>query len=44
DGFTKREVCERNDVSLSYFSISLKKISHIHNVCALLSEYYNNGF
>ena len=21
DGFTKREVCERNDVSLSYFSI-----------------------
>ncbi|MCO0492611.1 adhesin biosynthesis transcription regulatory family protein [Escherichia coli] len=44
DGFTKREVCERNDVSLSYFSISLKKISHIHNVCALLSEYYNNSF
>ncbi|MBE4668829.1 PapB/FocB family fimbrial expression transcriptional regulator, partial [Escherichia coli] len=42
--FTKREVCERKDVSLSYFSISFKKISHIHYVFALLSEYYNNSF
>ncbi|EKF5367816.1 PbsX family transcriptional regulator, partial [Escherichia coli] len=42
DGFSKREVCERNGVSLSYFSISLKKISHIHNVCALISKYYNS--
>lgn len=42
DGFTKREACERNDVALSYFSISLKKISYIHNISALLSEYYDS--
>ncbi|MBB7656665.1 PbsX family transcriptional regulator [Escherichia coli] len=40
DGFSKREACERNDVSQSYFSVSLKKISHINNMCALLSKYY----
>lgn len=44
DGFSKREVCERHDVSLSYFSLSLKKLSHIHNIASLISEYYSDDY
>ncbi len=42
DGFSKREACEKNDVSLSYFSIALKKLSYINNLSALLSVYYGD--
>ncbi|WP_409071766.1 PapB/FocB family fimbrial expression transcriptional regulator [Escherichia coli] len=43
DGFSKRESCERHDVSLSYFSLSLKKLSYIHHISSLISEYYEEG-
>ncbi|MXE20425.1 PbsX family transcriptional regulator [Escherichia coli] len=43
DGYSKREACERHDVSLSYFSLSLKKLSYIHHVSSLISEYYEGG-
>ncbi|MEL8365119.1 PbsX family transcriptional regulator [Escherichia coli] len=41
DGFSKKEACEKNGVSLSYFSVTLKKLSYINNISALLSEYYH---
>ncbi len=41
DGFSKQEACDRNDVSQSYFSISLKKILYIHNISSLISKFYN---
>ncbi|HHR5238428.1 TPA: PapB/FocB family fimbrial expression transcriptional regulator, partial [Escherichia coli] len=36
--------CEKNGVSLSYFSVTLKKLSYINNISALLSEYYHGDF
>ncbi|WP_253030774.1 adhesin biosynthesis transcription regulatory family protein [Escherichia coli] len=42
NGYSRREACERHEVSLSYFSISLKKISYINGVSAIISEYYRN--
>ncbi|KEJ82075.1 adhesin biosynthesis transcription regulatory family protein [Escherichia coli 6-175-07_S3_C3] len=44
DGFSKKEACEKNGVSLSYFSVTLKKLSYINNISALLSEYYHGDF
>ncbi|KAB3085567.1 PbsX family transcriptional regulator [Escherichia coli] len=43
DGFSKLEACERNNVALSYFSVSVKKLRRIHNIVALISEYYTGG-
>lgn len=42
NSFSKREAYERNGVSPSYFSGSLRKLSHIYSVSLLLSEYYHN--
>lgn len=44
DGFSKKEACEKNSVSLSYFSVTLKKLSYINNISALLSKYYHGDF
>lgn len=42
-GYTRREVCEIYNVSRSYFSISLGRISHVNNVVSSLVLYYNNA-
>ncbi|KAB3085570.1 PbsX family transcriptional regulator [Escherichia coli] len=42
EGLSKKDVCEKNDVSLSYFSLSLKKIIHVYNISALISKYYKH--
>ena len=39
-GFNRREVCERYNVSYSYFSISLRRFSYVNRVVSLLASYY----
>ncbi len=41
DGMSKKHACQKNDVSLSYFSLSLKKLLHTHNILTLISKYYS---
>ncbi|MEC9625521.1 MULTISPECIES: PapB/FocB family fimbrial expression transcriptional regulator [Escherichia] len=41
-GYTRREVCCKFNVSLSYFSIALGRISHINHVVSSLAMYYSN--
>ncbi|HAW3616987.1 PbsX family transcriptional regulator [Escherichia coli] len=40
-GMSKNHACKKNDVSLSYFSLSLKKLLHTHNILKLISKYYS---
>ncbi|EMP3814330.1 transcriptional regulator [Escherichia coli] len=40
-GYTRREVCDRYNVSLSYFSIALGRISHVNYVVLSLVSYYD---
>ena len=42
-GYARREVCEIYNVSRSYFSISLGRISHVNNVVSSLVLYYENA-
>lgn len=44
DGMSKKHACKKNDVSMSYFSLSLKKLLHTHNISALISKYYKHSF
>ena len=39
-GFNRREVCERYNVSYSYFSISLRRFSYVNRVAFSLASYY----
>lgn len=41
DGMSKKHACQKNDVSLSYFSLSLKKLLYTHNILTLISKYYS---
>ncbi len=43
DGMSKKHACKKNDVSLSYFSLSLKKITRTYNISALVSKYYKHA-
>ncbi|WP_077768938.1 PapB/FocB family fimbrial expression transcriptional regulator [Escherichia coli] len=40
-GYTRREVCDKYNVSLSYFSIALGRISHVNHVVSSLASYYD---
>ncbi|HBE6106720.1 TPA: transcriptional regulator [Escherichia coli] len=40
-GYARREVCHKYNVSLSYFSIALGRISHVVHIVSLLFSYYN---
>ncbi|EEZ9068035.1 transcriptional regulator [Escherichia coli] len=42
-GYTRREACEKHNVSLSYFSITLGRISHINRVMLALASYYDKA-
>ena len=42
-GYTRREVCEKYNVSLSYFSISLRRVTHVNYVVSSLAPYYGNN-
>lgn len=42
EGFSRKEICDRNGISSSYFAICLNKISYINNISAGLSKYYND--
>lgn len=42
-GYTRREVCEKYNVSLSYFSIALGRISHVNQVVSSLASYYDGN-
>ncbi len=42
-GYTRREVCDKYNVSLSYFSIALGRISHVSHVVSLLTSYYDSN-
>ncbi|WP_109955705.1 PapB/FocB family fimbrial expression transcriptional regulator [Escherichia coli] len=42
-GYTRREVCDKYNVSLSYFSIALGRISHVNHVVSLLTSYYDSN-
>ncbi|WP_322113981.1 adhesin biosynthesis transcription regulatory family protein [Escherichia coli] len=39
-GYERKEVCARYDVSSSYFSIALGRISHVNRVVYSLAPYY----
>lgn len=41
-GYSRKEVCEKNNVSLSYFSIALGRLSHVNHVVSSLVSYYDN--
>lgn len=41
-GYSRRVVCEKNNVSLSYFSIALGRISHVNHVVSSLVSYYDD--
>ena len=41
-GLSKQEACERNNVALSYFSVSVKKIRRTHNIIVEISDYYRD--
>ncbi|TBR67267.1 transcriptional regulator [Escherichia sp. E2586] len=41
-GYTRREVCNKYNVSLSYFSIALGRISHINHIVSSLVLYYRD--
>ncbi|EBS8016424.1 transcriptional regulator [Salmonella enterica] len=40
NGYARSEACIRNDVSESYFSISLNKITRANVVAELVSQFY----
>ncbi|MEE7414659.1 PapB/FocB family fimbrial expression transcriptional regulator [Escherichia marmotae] len=42
-GYTRREVCDKYNVSLSYFSIALGRISHVNHVVSSLASYYDSN-
>ena len=42
-GYTRREVCDKYNVSLSYFSIALGRISHVNHVVSSLVSYYRSN-
>lgn len=42
-GYTRREVCEKYNVSLSYFSIALGRISHVNYIVSSLVSYYGGN-
>lgn len=39
-GYTRREVCEKYNVSLSYFSIVLGRVSHVNQIVSSLASHY----
>lgn len=41
-GYARREVCDKYNVSLSYFSIALGRISHVNHVVSSLASYYDS--
>ncbi|EFH6442389.1 TPA: transcriptional regulator [Escherichia coli] len=42
-GYSRREACNKYNVSLSYFSIALGRMSHVNYIVSLLMLYYDNG-
>lgn len=42
-GYARRETCEKHNVSSSYFSIALGRISHVNNVVSSLVLYYDSA-
>lgn len=43
DGFSRREACDRYQVSPSYFAISLKRVTYVNNISQKMSKYYKNN-
>ncbi|ENH2643559.1 transcriptional regulator [Escherichia coli] len=39
-GYTRKEVCERYDVSYGYFSVALKRTRHVNNIVYRLMHSY----
>lgn len=39
-GYTRGEACEKYKVSLSYFSVSLKRLTHVNNIVGQMASYY----
>ncbi|ELU9693581.1 PapB/FocB family fimbrial expression transcriptional regulator [Escherichia coli] len=42
-GYTRKEVCEKYEVSYSYFSLALKRIRHVDDVVCQLVQYNKVG-
>ncbi|MEK8493705.1 adhesin biosynthesis transcription regulatory family protein [Escherichia coli] len=42
-GYTRREVCDKYNVSLSYFSIALGRISYVNYIVSSLASYYDGS-
>ena len=40
DGYSKQESCERNNVSISYFCLCLKKLNYTHSIVSALKYFY----
>ncbi len=38
-GYTRKEVCEKYEVSYGYFSVALKRIRHVDDVVCQLVKY-----
>ncbi|HBC5825667.1 TPA: adhesin biosynthesis transcription regulatory family protein [Escherichia coli] len=41
-GYSRKEACDRHSVSLSYFSITLKRLRKINQAVYLLAPFYIN--
>ncbi|EOC6713704.1 PapB/FocB family fimbrial expression transcriptional regulator [Escherichia coli] len=39
-GKERKKVCESHNVSLSYFSVTLGRVSHVNKIVSLLTAYY----
>ncbi|EKY5157510.1 transcriptional regulator [Escherichia coli] len=43
-GYTRKEACERYDVSYCYFSVALKRIRHVNEIiCQLIHGYISES-
>lgn len=42
-GYTRREACERHNVSLGYFSGALGRFQRVNQTISLLTPFYMNG-
>lgn len=40
DGYTRKDVCKRNNISQGYFSVSLSRIQRVNSIINLLVPYY----
>ncbi len=39
-GYTRKEACERNDISAGYFSVALKRFLRVDLIVSQLAPYY----